>query len=242
MVEDLVEGAFGLILRGKIQPLEIARRLTREAEEQKIITLNRVFVPNRYVVSLHPADLSTLQPISTELQAEFQRFVGEWVIDRDYAVTGPIGVQLTPNERVGRGRIKVQALLDDVRSAEETARKRMGFELQVLAEETEGYLEVVEGPDSQRVFTLLPRPMTVGSAPDCDIRLNDPSVSMRQAVIRPDGDTWRAEELNGGPYLLINEEDNDTGRLEDGDTLRFGKTICRFRMAEVKGRALDHAA
>ena len=65
-LEDAVDGFFGLVLRAKIQPLEIARRLTREAEEQKIITLNRVYIPNRFQVDLHPADLDSLKAIGPE--------------------------------------------------------------------------------------------------------------------------------------------------------------------------------
>jgi hypothetical protein len=113
MLEDMVDGFFGFLLRGKIQPLEIARRLTREAEEQKIITLNRVYIPNRFTVGLHPADMTSLQAIAPELQAEFERFVGEWAIDRDYTVSGHIEVKLVPQEKVARSRMRIAAAIDE---------------------------------------------------------------------------------------------------------------------------------
>lgn len=113
-LEDVVDGCFGVLLRGKIQPLEIARRLTREAEEQKIITLNRVYIPNRFTVGLHPADMATLHAIAPELEAEFERFVGEWAIDRDYTVSGPVKVTLQPKERVARTRMAITAEIDEV--------------------------------------------------------------------------------------------------------------------------------
>lgn len=244
IVESVVEGAFGLILRGKIQPLEVARRLTREAEEQKIITLNRVFVPNRFVVGLHPRDMATLQPIAQELQAEFQRFVGEWVIDRDYAVTGPIQVTLTSQDKVGRGRMRIQGSLDDVRLAEEAARKGFGFDLQLVPEENVGRLQVEKGPDANRTFTLLARPMLLGRGMDCDIRLQDPAIPPRYARIEPDGNSWRLEELEdlgGGPSLLINDEEEHDGRLRDGDTVRIGRNVFRFRLAESVVRDPVHA-
>ncbi len=243
MVESVVEGAFGLILRGKIQPLEVARRLTREAEEQKIITLNRVFVPNRFVVGLHPKDMATLQPIALELQAEFQRFVGEWVIDRDYAVTGPIQVTLTAQEKVGRGRMRIHGSLDDVRLAEEAARKGLGFDFQFAPEEHVGRLQVERGPDANRTFTLLPRTMFLGRSTECDIRLQDPEIPPKYARIEPDGNSWRLEEvgLDGGPSLLINDDEEHDGRLRDGDVVRIGRNVFRFRLAASEVRDPVHA-
>jgi hypothetical protein len=116
-LEDVVDGFFGVLLRGKIQPLEIARRLTREAEENKIITLNRVYIPNRFTVGLNPVDMASLRAIAPELEAEFERFVGEWAIDRDYTVSGAMKVSLEPRERVARTRMHITAEIDEVPAA-----------------------------------------------------------------------------------------------------------------------------
>jgi hypothetical protein len=151
MLEDVVDGFFGLLLRGKIQPLEIARRLTREAEEQKIITLNRVYIPNRFTVGLHPQDMAQLQAIAPELQAEFERFVGEWAMDRDYSVSGSIQVNLEQAaEKVGRGRMRIRAEIDDVRLAEDAARKRLGLDLGAP-------LETVPDPEEPEVAPVARR-------------------------------------------------------------------------------------
>jgi hypothetical protein len=129
LLEDAVDGFFGLVLRAKIQPLEIARRLTREAEERKIISLNRVYVPNRFQVGLHPADLAEFQAIAPELEAEFQRFVGEWAIDRDYTVTAPIRVTLASEQRVRRTRMRITASIDDSTLGQRAAREGLGLGL-----------------------------------------------------------------------------------------------------------------
>jgi hypothetical protein len=137
LLEDAVDGFFGLVLRAKIQPLEIARRLTREAEESKIITLNRVYIPNRFRVDLHPQDIASLQAIGPELEAEFQRFVGEWAIDRDYTVNGPIRVTLHADDRIRRSRLKVSVSLDDREEAQSEARRGMGLDVAKLRDELE---------------------------------------------------------------------------------------------------------
>jgi hypothetical protein len=237
VVEGVVEGAFGLELRGKIEPLEIARRLTREAEERKIITLNRVYVPNEFVVGLHPNDMAVLEPIAQELEAEFQRYVGEWVMDREYTVTGPIHVTLTAQERVGRGRLRIQAAVNDLRLAEESARKRLGFEFQMVKDETVGCLEVEAGPDEGQTFTLMDRRMILGRAEDCDLRLEDPEVPEHCALIERAGNTWRVEELDGAPPILLNDREEHDGLLTDGDLLRIGGDRLRFQVARSSAEA-----
>lgn len=114
LVEGVVDGFFHWVLRGKIQPLEIARRLTREADTQKVISLNRVYVPNRFTVGLHAYDLGALRAIAPELQAELRRFVGEWVLEREYTVTGPVVVEFRAHERVRRGRARIASEFDEV--------------------------------------------------------------------------------------------------------------------------------
>ena len=147
MLEDMVDGFFGLLAARQDSPLEIARRLTREAEEQKIITLNRVYIPNRFTVGLHPADMDPLHAIAPELQAEFERFVGEWAIDRDYTVSGHIEVRLVPQERVARSRMRITAAIDEAEqpsSPEQPQPSEARFELERLFP---SYEEKVEDND-----------------------------------------------------------------------------------------------
>jgi len=53
---DLVEGTFGRVFRSAVRPVEIARKLAREMDEHKTVSVSRVYVPNEYVVWLSPED------------------------------------------------------------------------------------------------------------------------------------------------------------------------------------------
>ena len=55
-VASLFEQAFGRAFRSRLQPVELARRLAREMEEHKTISVSRVYVPNEYTVYLSPPD------------------------------------------------------------------------------------------------------------------------------------------------------------------------------------------
>ena len=58
-IESLVEGAFGRAFRSHVQPVELARKLAKEMDDHKTVSVSRVYVPNEYVLYLSPADRST---------------------------------------------------------------------------------------------------------------------------------------------------------------------------------------
>jgi hypothetical protein len=43
---DLVEGTFGRVFRSEVRPVELARKLAREMDEHKTVSVSRVYVPN----------------------------------------------------------------------------------------------------------------------------------------------------------------------------------------------------
>lgn len=55
-IEGMVEKTFGRMFRSSLQPVELARRLAREMEDHKTVSVSRVYVPNQYTVYLSPAD------------------------------------------------------------------------------------------------------------------------------------------------------------------------------------------
>ena len=57
-IEALVEGVFGRAFRTNVQPVELARKLAKEMEDAKSVSLARTYVPNQYWVFLSPDDRS----------------------------------------------------------------------------------------------------------------------------------------------------------------------------------------
>ena len=50
----LVEGAFGRAFKTSVQPVELAHKLAKEMEENQMVSVSRVYVPNHYRVFLSP--------------------------------------------------------------------------------------------------------------------------------------------------------------------------------------------
>ena len=52
----LVEGTFSRAFKSEVRPVELARKLAREMEEHKVVSLSRTYVPNEYAVWLSVED------------------------------------------------------------------------------------------------------------------------------------------------------------------------------------------
>ena len=71
-------------------------------------------------------------------------------------------------------------------------------------------------------------PVVLGRGNDCDIRINDHSVSRRHARIQPGADGYYAVDLQSTNGTFVNDVPASICKLKDGDYLRVGNCIYRF--------------
>src|SRR3954469_1584796 len=55
-IAGLVEGAFGRAFRSELRPVEIARKLAREMDEHKVVSVSKTYAPNEYHVYVSSED------------------------------------------------------------------------------------------------------------------------------------------------------------------------------------------
>src|SRR5262249_23694512 len=77
---------------------------------------------------------------------------------------------------------------------------------------------------------LTDQPVVLGRGADCDIRINDHSVSRRHARIQPGADGYYAVDLQSTNGTFVNDVPASITKLKDGDYLRIGNCIYRFLM------------
>ncbi len=77
-------------------------------------------------------------------------------------------------------------------------------------------------------YTLGDTPLILGRGSDCDIRINDYSVSRRHARIQPVADGFMAVDLQSTNGTYVNDVTASMYKLKDGDYLRIGNCIYRF--------------
>lgn len=91
---------------------------------------------------------------------------------------------------------------------------------------------VTSGPARGKRYLLGQRSI-VGRAVDADVRLNDPRVSSRHAMVRWSGRQFTFQDLTAtnGSFLLIGQREQRLGGihvLRNNDELKLGDTVLRF--------------
>ena len=102
---------------------------------------------------------------------------------------------------------------------------------QIAAEATSG-VAGIEGPAlvvrsgggrSGEVFSLHAERTTIGRSPDCDIFLDDVTVSRRHAVVTEAGGRFVIEDLGSLNGTFLNRHRIEQAPLSDDDELQIGK-------------------
>src|ERR687888_2553256 len=76
-IEALFEGVFGRAFRTNVQPVELARKLAKEMDDHRTVSVSRVYAPNEYSVYLAPGDREQFSSYEDSLKAELQEYLGE---------------------------------------------------------------------------------------------------------------------------------------------------------------------
>lgn len=84
------------------------------------------------------------------------------------------------------------------------------------------------GPGMGCRYPLGETPLVIGRGLDCEIRINDHSVSRRHARLQPGADGFYAVDLQSTNGTFVNDVPASMCKLKDGDYLRVGNCIYRF--------------
>ncbi len=139
----------------------------------------------------------------------------------------------------GAGFELIKLALGEARPARLLALLVLGFTLgllMALVEEVfkQAWLLVEAGPMRGKQFILYKRKNTLGASPDCDVCLSkEPSLAPLHCVLENQGAGWR---LKAGAQLTVpvNDQPVQSALLQDGDKLRFGRTVLRFWQRSAK--------
>ena len=245
-IEALLEGMFGRAFRTNVQPVEIARKLAKEMDDHRTVSVSRVYVPNEYTVYLAPDDRAQFADYEPSLVDELQQHLAEHARREQYALLSQpqVGLETDADLSVGafgiatrmvrpqRGQVgrRAAAGAGGVGPGETMVYKREAVpteaasaaELGVEAEPAA--LEV----DGERHELDRPR-MTIGRSRECDIQISDPNISRRHAEVRREGSALWIVDLGSTNGVDVNGRRQSRAKLADGDRLTLGTTEAVFR-------------
>ena len=76
-LERVVEGSFGRLFRASVQPVELARKLAKELEEGKVVSVSQTYAPNEYTVYLSRKDRERFVEYEASLRSELASYLAE---------------------------------------------------------------------------------------------------------------------------------------------------------------------
>ena len=91
-----------------------------------------------------------------------------------------------------------------------------------------GWLVPLDGPQTGELFQLKGR-CIVGKAPDCDVVLNDPSISGKHAEFIAGRTGFRVNDLGSTNGTYVNDKKITSHDLVDNDNVRLGRTNFKFK-------------
>ncbi|MDX6535639.1 MAG: hypothetical protein QOJ13_3703 [Gaiellales bacterium] len=86
-IGGLFEGVFSRTFRSTVQPVELARKLAKEMDDHKTISIHRVYVPDEYTVFLNPADREQFAAYEVQMRNELAEYLVEHARREGYSLS-----------------------------------------------------------------------------------------------------------------------------------------------------------
>ena len=217
-LERVVEGVFSKTFKSEVEPSEIGRRLLREMETAKSVSVNAVYVPNSFSVELASDDHERFEGLLPSLKQEFQRLLEQQAGERRWRPAGPIGIVFSPNEVLKAGQFNVIARHDSAASAP------------VQPGAGEAHLALL-GNNLETSWALEGDQTTIGRASSNSIVLPDQNASRSHASVIRRGEEWWVIDEGSTNGTLVNDSLIKERKLKEGDRIRIGSTEVEFRLS-----------
>jgi hypothetical protein len=242
-LEKYIEGFFKDTFGGGcVQPVEIAKRLAREMRDCRRVSINRIYVPNQYIVYLSPADWEMISNFSPLLSKELQDYISQKAKGKKYTLAGQPSVSFQQDDNLAGGVLRLESFFSGITVPEEQDAPDSDIEhtmrffpvKDIARQEPEpkvhGVLEVVDGPEQGKIFSLREVNLLIGRHQASQIVLSDTSVSRRHARLELRRGRYTLEDLGSTNGTYVNGVKITAKTLVPGDVLTLGTTVCTLKV------------
>jgi FHA domain-containing protein len=242
-IESLFEGAFGRAFRRNVQPVELARKLAKEMDDYKMVSVSQVYAPNEYVVYLSPRDRDQFESYEPALVKELEDYLAEHGRREGYLLLSRPNVSFRTDEDLEVGLFGISNRMiqreapdsppePDVEPGATRIYRATPSETKAVSAEELG-MEPEQEPATITVDGAqhrLEKPvMVIGRSKDTDIRVADANISRRHAEIRQEGSTFWIVDLDSTNGVAVNGRALKRAKLDDEDRITLGSTELVFR-------------
>jgi FhaA, N-terminal domain/FHA domain len=241
-IEGLFEGVFGRAFRTHVQPIELARKLVKEMDDHRSVSVSRVYVPNEFTIYLSPDDRKQFAGYEEALVGELQEYLAEHARREKYALLDTPRVLVEVDDDLAVGEFGIATRLV---AAEGSAEPELPPSLRVDepaqtmiykaaapivpdAPPPEPQREVVTLTVAGRKHEITKASVVLGRSREADVRVADVNVSRRHAELRQEGAGYWIVDLGSTNGLEINGKRVERARVRDGDRITLGSTEVVF--------------
>jgi hypothetical protein len=248
-IEGLFEGVFGRAFRTHVQPIELARKLVKEMDDHRNVSVSRVYVPNEYTIYLSSQDRRQFGGYEGSLVGELQEYLAEHARRERYALLAPPTVLVTTDEDLAVGEFGIATRLVGAQSADGDAAPldlppEQPAHTMVYRAPVPAPVPVVPEPEPQaepepepervsvtfagREHPIDAERVVLGRSRECELRVPDLNVSRRHAEIRRENGGYWIVDLGSMNGTIVNGKRIDRKQLDDGDRITLGSTEIAF--------------
>ena len=242
-IAGLVEGTFGRVFKSEVRPVELARKLAKEMDEHRTVSVSRTYVPNEYVVWLSSDDRARYEGVEHEVIDELGAYLLEHARRERLALVSRPKIEFRTDERLALGEFGIQART--VKAAEGGQAEQADHGNTMVYSTADRVQEPLMEERASRAgravllaegkrHAIAPGGALIGRSRDCDVVLQDSNVSRRHAEIRPGAQgRWTVADLGSTNGVRVNGRDVESGHtqpLTAGDHLSFGTVDARFEI------------
>jgi len=242
-IEALFEGVFGRAFRTNVQPVELARKLAKEMDDHRTVSVSRVYVPNEYTVYLSTSDHDQFEGYENSLVSELEEYLQEHAKRESYALLTPPRVLLEVDDDLELGEFGIATRMVQPRASRRVDEPEGEVEpgaTMIYKPRTPPPASPEEGPAPEvdrEVATLAwdgqtmrveKRRVLLGRSRECDIQVEDPNVSRRHAELRQEGSSYWIVDLDSTNGVEVNGKRVKRAKLEPGDMFTVGSTEITF--------------
>lgn len=214
-LERVVEGVFSKAFRSDIEPAELGRRLLREMESGKSVSVGAVYVPNDYMIRLPPDDFARFEGLIPTLRTEFITLLKTNAGQRRWRLPGQIDVHFEQDDSLKAGKFEVEGahLAADPNNPFPTVPNEL---VQI---------------GSNKTWKLDSDEITLGRSSSNGVVVDDPNASRTHARLSQRSGEWWLTDLGSTNGTLVNEAMIKERRLSPGDRIKIGATELEYREA-----------
>lgn len=258
-IEGLIEGTFGRVFRSEVRPIELARKLVREMDQHRTVSVMRTYAPHEYEIWLSPEDRDRYEGVEGEVVDELCAYLLEHARREQLTLPGRPSIHFHTDDELQLGEFGIETHPVHLEDEHEhhSAQSEQGDDWLSPAPDPDAGEEIgntmlysgsrrlrepLESASRRREAgalllvegkrLLLPSAGgTIGRSRDCDVVLQDSGVSRRHAEIRPSHEGWTIADLGSTNGVRVGGRPaRGAVPLHPGDRIELGSTEIVFEL------------